>query len=54
MGTLFQVYERVGNSLDEVYQRVRKYIIYLEDPLLKCLKKTRIMAISLKCINITS
>ena len=54
MGTLFQVYERVGNSLDEVYQRVRKTIIYLEEPLLKCFKKTRIMAISLKCINITS
>ena len=29
MGTLFQVYERVGNSLDEVYQRARKSIIYL-------------------------
>lgn len=54
MGTLFQVYERVCNSLDEVYQRVRKSIIYLEEPLLKCFKKTRIMAISLKCINITS
>lgn len=44
---------KVGNSRDEVYQRVRKSIIYLEEPLLKCLKKTRIMAISLKFINIT-
>ena len=38
MGTLFQVYERIGNSLDEVYQRVTKTIIYLEEPLLKCFK----------------
>ena len=28
MGTLFQVYERVGNSLDEVYQRVRNYHLF--------------------------
>ena len=53
MGTLFQVYERVGNWRDEVYQRVRKSIIYLEEPLLKCFEKTRIMATSLKSINIT-
>ena len=53
MGTLFQVHERVGNSRDEVYQRVRKSIIYLEEPLLKCFEKTRVMAISLKSINIT-